>query len=532
MQQYFTWQIYFLLFVSLYLGTCQETQPKKENPVQLAKQGPNANTTDWNKIVTYEIFVQSFFDSNQDGIGDIPGLISKLDYLEDLGIGAIWLMPISPSPSYHKYDVTDYFEIHPDYGTLEDFKTLVTEAHRRNIKVLIDLVINHCSRAHPWFIEAQKGGDNPYRNYFIWANDPKIAQVNAQVRVEDDHYHEHQWRKAPNNEEKYYGFFSDHMPDFNYDYPPLRQEMKAMAKYWLSELKVDGFRLDAARYIYLDNRAEDNHLWWQEFRAELETIKPDVYLVGEVWGSAPLIAPFLKGLHTAFNFDLGNMIVEAVIKEKGDSLVPQLKKIHALYQAVNKDFTDAIFIRNHDQNRLMSELGGDMNKAKMAAALLLTLPGNPFIYYGEELGMQGEKPDEFIREPFPWDFEENSQSTWLEPKYSTAEQIAALTEQEKDKNSLYHHYKELINVRNQQEILAIGELKIIAKLPSGLCSFLRQMGKEQIWVIHNLTNQAIEFEIPAQCTSFTKIIFQNRPDFVLNKNTLRVPAYSTNLLKS
>ena len=178
-------------------------------------------TSNWPNGVTYEIFVQSFADSDGDGIGDINGMTGKLDYLLDLGIGAVWLMPISPSPSYHKYDVTDYKGIHPDYGTMDDFKKFVEEAHEKNIKVIIDLVVNHTASGHPWFIEASSSPENPYRDYYVWADKDSIADQLAKKEISQDSDNITQWHavNGDTTKEHYYGFFWGGMPDLNFDNP-------------------------------------------------------------------------------------------------------------------------------------------------------------------------------------------------------------------------------------------------------------------------------------------------------------------------
>ena len=218
--------------------------------------------------VYYSVFVQSFYDSNGDGIGDIPGLVTKLDYLKDLGVRGLWLLPVHPSPSYHKYDITDYYSIHPDYGTLDDYKTLVEEAHKRNMVVLLDLVINHTSNLNPWFQEASKGPANRYRDYYIWSDNPD------DFKAEPFHWHS---LRDPNGKpmagSKYYGFFWWEMPDLNFENHEVRREIFKIASFWMKDVGVDGFRLDAAKYIYPENQPEKNIQWWKEFRDEAQKIK-------------------------------------------------------------------------------------------------------------------------------------------------------------------------------------------------------------------------------------------------------------------
>ena len=302
-----------LLIPALYLATGCSTPAKLDSP-------PEAKASKWPRGVTYEIFVQSFCDSDNDGIGDIKGMTSKLDYLADLGIEGIWLMPMSPSPSYHKYDVTDYYGIHPDYGTMEDFKTFVNEAHKRNIKVVTDLVLNHSGSDHPWFKEASKSERSPYRDYYVWAHKDDPQTKGEGKTTGDDSHNVHQWHEVKGSDYKYYGYFWGGMPDLNFDNPKVREEVYNIGRYWLQEVGVDGFRLDAARHIFPDDRPEDNHQFWQEFKAEMQKVKPDVYLVGEVWAEAETVAPYFKGLPALFNFEMSWKMLAALKQGTGASL--------------------------------------------------------------------------------------------------------------------------------------------------------------------------------------------------------------------
>ncbi|RYF77405.1 MAG: alpha-amylase, partial [Cytophagaceae bacterium] len=216
--------------------------------------------------VHYEIFVRAFCDSNNDGIGDLNGVTQKLDYLSDLGISAIWLMPINPSSTYHKYDVTDYYGIDPEYGTIDDFRRLIDEAHKRGIAVLMDLVIHHTSIKHMWFQEAAKGPDNPYRSFYKWMLPDEIKRRNLATRdITADSDERSPWHYAPGTNarsattEKYYGMFWSGMPDLNFDHQPLREEIYKIVRYWLTDVGVDGFRLDAARHLYREAEEPKNH---------------------------------------------------------------------------------------------------------------------------------------------------------------------------------------------------------------------------------------------------------------------------------
>ncbi|GGF29872.1 alpha-amylase family glycosyl hydrolase [Echinicola rosea] len=449
--------------------------------------------------VTYEIFIQSFYDTDGDGIGDLNGVTQKLDYVQELGANAIWFMPLMPSPSYHKYDVTDYKAIHPDYGTIGDFKRMLDEAHKRDIKVVIDMIINHTSDEHPWFLEAKKGRDNPYRDYYVWAKYDTIQDYLDKKVVTLDSDNIRQWHDLGQGEDYYYGFFTGDMPDLNFDNPKVREEIYEIGRYWLEEVGVDGFRLDAAKHIYPDDRAADNHAFWEEFRAEMEKIKPDVYLVGEVYDMKEVVAPYLTGLRALFNFDFHYTLLEAYKKQDGMLLAKKQYNILAFYNGITDDFIDATISSNHDQPRLLNELGKSKEKLKQAIAILMTMPGAPYIYYGEEIGMLGKKPDPNIREPFLWDVAsvDEGRPTWITPKFSTDRTVTPLAVQRKDADSYFNHYKGVIKLRNSHPALAIGSLELPkSTYPKAVMAYCRKAEGQELFVFHNLGNKQVEVPLP------------------------------------
>ncbi len=466
------------------------------------KQNPNLPK------VCYEIFVRSFCDSNNDGIGDLNGITSKIDYLQDLGIEAIWLTPFFKSPTYHKYDVTDYREIDPEYGTMTDFERLIAEAHARNIKVIVDLVINHTSIQHCWFLEAKKGADNPFRNFYNWLAPQKIAELGIARRektadsLETNPWH---WAKndAKNDQEKYYGMFWSGMADLNMDEPRVRKEIHDIGKFWLNK-GVDGFRMDAAKHIYPDDEVAKTHAFWEEFRNEMETIKPDFYIVGEVWTTAERVAPFFRGLKANFNFDLSYGIQDIVVLgSDSKGIVKMLLENYTIFEKHNSAFIDATMLTNHDQNRIGSVAEGNIQKLKLAANLLLTLPGNPFIYYGEELGMKGIKPDEGIREAFLWDTrkQDKDRTNWRKPKYNTDSRTLPLTQQKADANSMYNHYRKLIHLRNSQPALHQVSPPNLRESPvsvssNKLVAFVRPHESGDLLIVQNITNNAVKYRFP------------------------------------
>ncbi|WP_026950142.1 alpha-amylase family glycosyl hydrolase [Algoriphagus mannitolivorans] len=476
------------------LSACSKKEPEVKN------YWPQAG-------VTYEIFVQSFQDSNGDGIGDFNGVIQKLDHVKELGANAIWFMPIMPSPTYHKYDVTDYKAVHPDYGTMEEFKNLIAEAHKRDIKIVIDMIINHTSTEHPWFQESKSGRDNPYRDYYVWAQKDTIADFLNKKTITLDSDNIRQWHDPGQGEDYYYGFFWGGMPDLNFDNPKVREEIYEIGRFWLEEVGVDGFRLDAAKHIFPDDRPLDNHAFWKEFRAKMEAIKPDIYLVGEVYDKKEIVAPYLPGLPALFNFDFHYTLLETMNTEDGMLLAKKQKDIIDFYQGITPNFIDATISSNHDQPRLLNELGSDPDKYKQAIAVLLTMPGAPYLYYGEEIGMLGLKPDENIREPFLWDVKEKDtgRPTWIDAKYSTDKTVTPLALQKNDPKSYFNHYKSLIKLRNSFPALAIGTLELPkTEYPKSIMAYLRKSGNQEIFVIHNVGKAEVEVQIPE---GFEKVIF-------------------------
>lgn len=490
------------------------------------------NVSIWPHGVTYEIFVQSFADSNGDGIGDINGMTAKLDYLKSLGIGGIWVMPMNPSPSEHKYDVLNYYDIDPHYGTLDDFKRFVAEAHKRNIKVIMDMVFNHSSNRNPWFIDAKSNVNSPYRDYYVWTNDddPQVqaaGNITAGESVRRNH-----WIKAEGTHFMYYAQFGRNMPDLNYDSPKLREEAFKIGKFWLSEVNVDGFRLDAARHIFPDNRPEDNHAWWVYFHKEMQKVKKDVYLVGEVWAPANVVGPYLKGLTSSFNFDMAGEIIKAINNSTGDTLAIHHKNIEDYYKKINPEYIDATFLTNHDQVRLLSVLDNNIDKAKMAAALLFTLPGSPYIYYGEEIGMLGKKPDPNIREPFLWDKKsvDKVSTTWETAKFSTDSTVIPAAVQLKNKNSILQYYKKLIQLRNSSKALTFGEI-IPQNLGSkAICSFIRYSGSDSLLVINNLSADKIEMGLTSALAGYVKVLYASKT-IAYKQTLLTIQPYTTVILK-
>ncbi len=445
----------------------------------------------WNERVFYEVFVRSFYDSDGDGSGDLRGLIEKLDYLNDgdpatttdLGVTGLWLMPIMASPSYHGYDVTDYRSVNPDYGTNDDFKALLAAAHERDVAVIIDLPVNHTSSQHPWF-EAAAAGDPQYRDWYVWDESCPTYRGPWNQKV---------W--IPLNDSCYYAVFWDGMPDLNYGNPAVVAEMNDIARFWLEDMGADGFRLDGLKHIVEEGtnqiNTEGTHEWAAGFRTYVKSVKPDALLVGEVNDNTFVSSSYVpEGSDLVFDFDLAEALLTSANSGAAAGAATLQERVGRLYPPGQY----AAFLTNHDQNRVANALRGDDDKQKVAASLLLTQPGVPFVYYGEEIGMSGAKPDERIRTPMQWDATERSGGftsgrPWeaLQNNYADVN----VAEQTDDPDSLLSHYRELIHLRSAHPALQTGTYTLVESGSRAVYSFLRQSEGETLLVLINLSKNPV-----------------------------------------
>ena len=481
--------------------------------------------------VYYEIFVRAFDDSNGDGIGDLNGITARLDYLQSLGISGLWLMPINPSPSYHGYDVTDYYGINPQYGNMADFKRLLDEAHKRHIKVIIDLVINHSSNQHPWFIAANRPGD-PHHDWYSWAT-PK-TDLQAMSATDSPAWHE-----TPDGAH-YLGVFTGAMPDLNYDTPAVRAEMIKLGRYWLN-LGVDGFRLDAAQHIYWDFKSQQhdpailkkNLAWWSQFRHGIDAVKPDAYVIGEVTRDGPEeLAPYFKPLSAVFDFPLAKQLIASANDERAGDLGALLTRTELAYRkATGKSGVDSPFLSNHDQERVMSQLSGNAQHMRMAAAMLLTLPGHPFVYYGEELGMRGEKPDENLREPMRWHRNDHGDGETRWKSFSAGDDPTVSVDAEQaDTDSLLSFYRRLIGWRKQVSALRDGALRNYPLADPRLAAWELRDAHTDVLVVHNLSGTTRSIELPRDEHRFGTVLLQSTTGATIDRGKLQLPAYSSVIL--
>ena len=421
------------------------------------------NVPDDKYRTTYEIFVGSFYDSDGDGIGDLKGVEEKLDYIKDLGFNQIWLMPICPSPSYHKYDVTDYMSIDPDYGTMEDFENLVAACHKDGIKIITDLVLNHTSTQHPWFQKAKeylknlKDGEKPdakkcpYVNYYNFTREEGesgYSQLSGSMW-----YYEAQ--------------FWEGMPDLNLDNKAVRNEIKKITDFWLDE-GVDGFRLDATTSYYTGNEEKTiEFLKW--LNDEVKAKDPDAYLVGECWTDLATYARYYKsGADSFFDFDFAdtNGVIKKTVngeitaKGYGEEMVTAQDKI-----AKNSDGKgiEAPFYTNHDLARSAGYYpGDDGSKTKFAEGLNLMMSGCAFVYYGEEIGMKGSGSDENKRAPMYWTSDDTAKGMTKGPKDMDVFDMKYDPEdkQVKSDSSILSYVKQAIKLRNSFPAIARGTITL------------------------------------------------------------------------
>ena len=487
----------------------------------------------------YEIFVRSFCDSDEDGIGDLDGVTGKLDYVKELGFDGIWLMPVMPSQTYHKYDVTDYYSIDPEYGNLDDMKELLAAAKEKEIRVIIDLVFNHTSSGHPWFVEAcdylETIGDEepdltkcPYVDYYHFAKEPGVGN----------------WYPVGETGWYYEGQFWSEMPDLNLDSEAVRGEIEAVTDFWL-ELGVDGFRLDAAKEYFTGNKTKNIEVleWYTGYVKEQNQ---DAYLVAEVWDSVETIASYYKsGIDSIFDYTFGNSSGQIIQKinqadngKAGGAFGRNLQKVTALYQENNPGMINAPFLSNHDTGRVSGFVSYDPARVKFAGAMNLFMSGNVFVYYGEELGMTGSGIDENKRASMYWSAKEGVEGMVTEAPPQMEQQehrFGSLEEQEEDSNSIYNYYKTAISLRNQYPALAMGETVSLSDTVADpdVCAIQKTCGDQTLYFIYNFSKEESEIpleQLPSQADLAAGLCTDTQQEVVLTETSLVLPPYGIALL--
>lgn len=452
-------------------------------------QDAKLNIIDDNYRNYYEIFVGSFYDSDGDGMGDLKGVEEKLDYISDLGCNGIWLMPIMPSPTYHKYDTTDYEAVDEAYGSADDFKELASACHEKGIRLIIDVAMNHSSSQHPWFTQAceylagLKAGEKPDDTVC-----PYVDYYHFSDKQEGTTYY-----AVPGSSNWWYeGSFWSEMPDLNLKSPAVQKEFEEVADYWI-DLGVDGFRMDAAMH-YEENATNANCDILNKLYTYCKEKNPQFYMVSEVWASENVIADYYaSGTPSMFNFDAGTAkgaLVNAVRKGDPVSLVNSMLKYQNDFSQKNPDYIDAPFLSNHDMARIANTLVNDPDKIKTAAGLLMTMNGSPFVYYGEEIGMNSSgTKDENKRIPMVWSKTDTTGMTKgpADMDAGIESPFPAEDEQEKDKDSILSYYKNALRLRNQNPEIARGTIEKVESLcKDSQAAITKTYQDSTIGIVYNL----------------------------------------------
>lgn len=484
----------------------------------------------------YEIFVYSFCDSDGDGIGDLQGVISKLDYLQELGITGIWLMPIHPSTTYHKYNVSDYYAIDPQYGTMEDFEQLIAACDQRNIRVILDLVVNHTGSENPWFKEAVAylqnlpAGAEPsaeeckYLDYYFFS---KESAGNSSRPVEGTDWY-------------YEGVFDYKMPDLNLESEAVREEIRNIMQFWF-EKGVSGFRLDAAKEFYSGSVSKNVEVlnWFQQTAVEL---KPDCYLVAEVWENFQTITEYYaSGITSIFNFAFAdsNGKITKVLQGAGNPAVVStyataLEKADTAYRSANPDYIDAPFLSNHDVGRIAGFASRDENKMKLAAAMNLFMGGSAFIYYGEEIGMPGSGNDPSKRAPMYWNESRDDGTTNPPPECILPEEypLGSLQTQQNRDGSLFNYYRQAIAIRNALPQIPRGVPTAETALNTGCVSACRKTwGDESCIILMNIDSGDASVDLSAYSDwILTAGLSAEGSEITLEGSTLQLPAWGVAVL--
>lgn len=540
----------------------------------------------WKESVVYQIYPRSFKDSNGDGIGDLPGIISKLDYLKELGIDILWLSPIYKSPKVDNgYDISDYQNILEEYGTMEDLDELLKQVHQRGMKLVMDLVVNHTSDEHDWFIESQKSKENPYRDYYIW----RTGKEGREPTNWSSNFGGPAWTYNENTDEYYLHLFSKKQPDLNWNNKKLRKEIYKMMTWWLDK-GIDGFRMDVINFISKPDKLKDVapkpgqvyasgskhymngpriHEFLQEMNQKVLS-HYNVMTVGEMPGVTPELAQLYTGekrneLNMVFQFE--HMGLDSGPNGKWDlkplDLFDLKENLSKWQNALEKVGWNSLYFNNHDQPRSVSRFGDTRNyhekSAKMLATLLHMMKGTPFVYQGEEIGMTNihfasindykdietlnfynEQKDKNIpeanimesiyaksrdnaRTPMQWDSSENAGFTTAIPWIKINKNAKAINVEDNinDENSIFHYYQSLIALRKQYDIIQYGSYQLIKKDHPEIFSYMRELNDEVLLVICNFGETQPEFHLPDQFNEKTSELLLG--NYSLGENKIVTP---------
>ncbi|MDM5429309.1 MULTISPECIES: oligo-1,6-glucosidase [Bacillus] len=515
----------------------------------------------WKESVVYQIYPRSFMDSNGDGIGDLRGILAKLDYLKELGIDVIWLSPVYESPNDDNgYDISDYCKIMNEFGTMEDWDELLHEMHKRNMKLMMDLVVNHTSDEHNWFIESCKSKDNKYRDYYIWRPGKEGKEPNNWGAA----FSGSAWQYDEMTDEYYLHLFSKKQPDLNWDNEKVRQDVYDMMKFWL-EKGIDGFRMDVINFISKEDglpavetdeegyvsghkhfmNGPNIHKYLHEMNEDVLS-QYDIMTVGEMPGVTTEEAKLYTGearkeLQMVFQFE--HMDLDSGEGGKWDvkpcSLLTLKQNLTKWQKALEQTGWNSLYWNNHDQPRVVSRFGNDgayhTESAKMLATVLHMMKGTPYIYQGEEIGMtnvrfesideyrdietlnmykekvieRGEDIDKVMqsiyikgrdnaRTPMQWDDREHAGFTTGEPWIAVNPNYKEINVKQaiQDEESIFYYYKKLIELRKNNEIVVYGTYDLILENNPSIFAYVRTYGEEKLLVIANFTADECVFELP------------------------------------
>ena len=530
----------------------------------------------WYKnAVFYEVSTRAYYDSNGDGIGDLQGLTQKLDYIKHLGVDCIWLLPIFSSPLIDDgYDIADYYNIHPDLGTIDDFKKLVQATHQRGMRIIADLVVNHTSDQCEWFKQAEADKHSPYHDYYVWS-DTNHRYKDARIIFVDTEKSNWAWSEKAQN--FYWHRFYTSQPDLNYDNPAVREEMKNIMRFWL-DMGIDGFRADAVPYLIeregttCENLPE-THDYLKEMRELIDEEYPDCILLAEANQWPQDLRPYFADgdeFHMAFQFPLMPRIFKSLAK----SAISPIQDILAMTPQIPDSCQWCTFLRNHDEltlemvtdedrkfmwdfyapiprmrlnlgirRRLAPLLDGNIQKILLLNAVLFSLPGTPIIYYGDEIGMGDNiylEDRDGVRTPMQWNDQKNAGfSTVMEEKlylpviksdqYSyTRINVAA---QQKEPNSLFNTIRKMLAIRKSNPVMALGEYEIIRQAQYPALLFIKRMDKKNtIFALHNLSAGSIPIDLNKWLQE-KQVLFDLMQKKTLQENHLELEPYSFIWLK-
>ena len=523
----------------------------------------------WKEAVCYQIYPKSFMDSNEDGIGDLQGIINKLDYIQDLGIDVIWICPIYQSPNADNgYDISDYQAIMKDFGTMEDFDRLLSEVHARGMKLIMDLVVNHTSDEHPWFIESKSSPDSPKRDWYIWSDGAEDVLPNNWESI----FSGSAWEYDKHSGQYYLHVFAKKQPDLNWENTEMREAVYSMINWWLDK-GIDGFRIDAISHIkkkegFPNAEADDKsqipgfsfytnqegiHDILQELK-ERTFSRYNIMTVGEASGvSSENSDPWVNEEIGAFNMVFQFEHLALWEKEAETELdLPAFKAIMNKWQTgLHRKGWNALFIENHDKPRIVSTLGDDQDyweeSAKMLGAMYFFMQGTPFIYQGQEIGMtnvafesildyddismknfyymelaKGRSHEELMkiiwksgrdnsRTPMQWDFSANAGFTQGAPwmKVNPNYQEINVKVQEDNPNSILHFYKRMIQLRKQHECLIYGDFKLHLEDDPNIFAYSRSEGKQTALILNNFSKEEQTVRLPEFSGKVKRVILSN-----------------------